>query len=50
MAFRVTLVPSGHEFEVPDGKTVLTAGLEAGFNMPYSCRAATCRTCRGRNT
>ena len=50
MAFRVTLQPSGHSFEVPEGKTVLTAGLDAGFNMPYSCRAATCRTCRGRIT
>jgi CDP-4-dehydro-6-deoxyglucose reductase len=50
MAFRVTLQPSGHSFEVPDGKTVLTAGLDAGCNMPYSCRAATCRTCRGRIT
>jgi CDP-4-dehydro-6-deoxyglucose reductase len=48
MPFRVTLQPSGHSFEVPEGQTVLTAGLEAGCNMPYSCRAATCRTCRGK--
>src|ERR1700752_5058515 len=48
MGFKVILQPSGHTFEVPDGPTVLTAGLDAGFAMPYSCRAATCRTCRGR--
>lgn len=48
MAFRVTLQPSGHTFEVEEGKRVLDAGLEAGFAMPYSCRAGTCRTCRGR--
>ena len=47
MAFRVVLQPSGHSFEVPPDKTVLLAGLEAGFHMPYSCRVGTCRTCRG---
>ena len=47
MAFRVVLQPSGHSFEVPPDKTVLLAGLEAGFYMPYSCRVGTCRTCRG---
>ena len=48
MGFRVTLQPSGHAFEVPEGKPILTAGLDAGWNMPYSCRAGTCRTCRAR--
>ena len=48
MAFTVTLQPSGHRFEVPEGVSILTAGLDAGYLMPYSCRASTCRTCRGR--
>ncbi len=48
MAFQVTLKPSGHTFEVKEGQRVLDAGLEAGFAMPYSCRAGSCRTCRGR--
>jgi CDP-4-dehydro-6-deoxyglucose reductase len=48
MPFRVTLSPSGHAFEVPEGKTVLVAGLAAGRLLPYSCRAGICRTCRGR--
>ena len=30
------------------GKRVLDAGLAAGYAMPYSCRAGTCRTCRGK--
>jgi CDP-4-dehydro-6-deoxyglucose reductase len=47
MAFKIELQPSGHSFEVPPDKTVLLAGLEAGFHMPYSCRVGTCRTCRG---
>jgi CDP-4-dehydro-6-deoxyglucose reductase, E3 len=47
MAYKIELQPSGHSFEVPPDKTVLLAGLEAGFYMPYSCRVGTCRTCRG---
>jgi len=47
MAHRVTLKPSGHSYEVPEGKSVLQAGLDAGFMLPYSCRAGVCRTCRG---
>ena len=47
MPHRVTLKPSGHSFEVPDDKTVLQAGLDAGYELPYSCREGVCRTCRG---
>ena len=47
MSHRVTLQPSGHSFEVPDGKTILHTGLAAGFNMPYSCKTGVCTTCRG---
>src|SRR5437660_2000559 len=47
MAHRVTLKPSGHSYEVAEGKSVLQAGLDAGFMLPYSCRAGVCRTCRG---
>ena len=48
MSHRVTLLPSGHTYEVPEGKSVLTAGLVAGCNMPYSCRSGCCLTCVGR--
>jgi CDP-4-dehydro-6-deoxyglucose reductase len=47
MAHRVVLKPSGHAFEVPDGQSVLQAGLDAGYQLPYSCREGVCRTCRG---
>ncbi|AIO33843.1 2Fe-2S iron-sulfur cluster binding domain protein [Burkholderia cenocepacia] len=46
--FHVTLHPSGHEFDVIRGKTVLTAALEAGYHIAYSCRSGTCGTCRAR--
>ena len=48
MGFAVTLRPSGRSFEVADGKTVLVAGLAAGCNLAYSCRAGSCTTCRAR--
>jgi CDP-4-dehydro-6-deoxyglucose reductase, E3 len=44
---KVTLQPSGHSFEVPEGHNVVQAGIDAGFMLPYSCRAGVCRTCRG---
>ena len=47
MAHHVTLKPSGHTYEVEEGKTILQAGLDAGHMLPYSCRAGVCRTCRG---
>ena len=45
---RVTLQPSGRQFDVPEGKAILTSALEAGLNLAYSCRAGNCTTCRGR--
>lgn len=47
MAFTITLKPSGHTFEVPEDKSILHAGLAAGWMMPYSCQTGVCRTCRG---
>jgi CDP-4-dehydro-6-deoxyglucose reductase, E3 len=46
MTHRVTLRPSGHDYEVADDQNVLQAGLDAGFMLPYSCRSGVCRTCR----
>lgn len=48
MSFEVTLMPSKKRFTVSAGKSILTAGHDAGIAMPYSCRAGACRTCRGR--
>lgn len=48
MGFNVILRPSGRNYEVPAGSSVLDAALSSGINMPYSCRAGNCKTCRGR--
>ena len=47
MSHRVTLKPSGHNYEAAEGQNILQAGLDAGFMLPYSCRSGVCRTCRG---
>jgi ferredoxin len=44
-AWRVSLLPSGRSFEGEEGQTVLAAGLQAGVELPSSCRNGTCRTC-----
>lgn len=47
MAHRVRIIPSGHEFAVESGETVLEAALRHGHMLPYGCRNGTCRACLG---
>ena len=46
--FKVTLQPSGHEFEVEPGEAILAAALRHGFVLPYGCRNGACGSCKGR--
>ncbi|GAB1394505.1 CDP-6-deoxy-delta-3,4-glucoseen reductase [Rhodocyclaceae bacterium] len=48
MAYQVTFQPSGHQFSVADDKTLLEAGLDAGFNLPYGCKNGACGACKGK--
>lgn len=48
MSFKVTVLPSRHEFSVEDGQSVLDAALAAGIVLPYSCRNGACSTCKGK--
>ena len=34
--------------QVPEGKTVLDAALDAGMDAPYSCMGGVCCTCRAK--
>jgi len=46
----VVLSPSGKEFSVRPGETVLAAALRQGIMLPYSCRNGTCASCKCRLT
>ncbi|MEO7312118.1 MAG: iron-sulfur cluster-binding domain-containing protein [Chitinophagaceae bacterium] len=37
-----------HALFVPFNKSILTAALDAGIDLPYSCRGGRCSTCKGR--
>ncbi|HWA38348.1 MAG TPA: CDP-6-deoxy-delta-3,4-glucoseen reductase [Burkholderiales bacterium] len=45
---RVTLQPSGLQFDVEDGESVLTAALRQGYVLPYGCRNGACGSCKGK--
>jgi CDP-4-dehydro-6-deoxyglucose reductase len=48
MTHRITIEPSGHQFEVEPGNTILRAALAAGIHLPYGCRNGACGACKGR--
>jgi CDP-4-dehydro-6-deoxyglucose reductase, E3 len=45
---KVSILNSGHHFEVRPSQTVLEAAIEAGINLPYGCRNGTCGACKGK--
>ncbi|MFA5081300.1 MAG: CDP-6-deoxy-delta-3,4-glucoseen reductase [Hydrogenophilaceae bacterium] len=48
MSHQVTIQPSGHQFTVQDGETVLEAALRQDFALPYGCRNGACGACKGK--
>lgn len=48
MAHQVTIQPSGHQFSVAEGGTILEAALDAGINLPYGCKNGACGACKGK--
>jgi CDP-4-dehydro-6-deoxyglucose reductase len=48
MTHQVTVQPSGHVFQVPEGETVLAAALGEGYHLPYGCRNGACGSCKGK--
>ena len=48
MNCKVRVLPSGHEFTVRPGESVLDAALRQGVTLPYGCRNGTCGSCKGK--
>lgn len=48
MTSTVHILPSGHQFPVEQGQTLLEAGLRAGLALDYGCSAGNCGQCRAR--
>ena len=45
-AFHITIEPSGREFDVAAGETILAAGIAQGINLPYGCKDGACGSCK----
>jgi CDP-4-dehydro-6-deoxyglucose reductase, E3 len=45
---KVKIQPSGHQFDVAEGESVLTAALRQDLVLPYGCRNGACGTCKGK--
>lgn len=48
MTHRVRIEPSGHEFVVEGGDTLLEGALRAGLALDYGCNNGLCGQCRAR--
>ena len=45
---RITLQPSGLQFEIEDNESVLAAALRQGYVLPYGCKNGACGSCKGK--
>jgi CDP-4-dehydro-6-deoxyglucose reductase len=44
----IILQPSGLQFSVEAGETVLAAALRQGYVLPYGCKSGACGSCKGK--
>jgi CDP-4-dehydro-6-deoxyglucose reductase len=47
MSYQITIQSSGHHYTAKASQSVLQSALDAGINLPYSCRNGTCGSCKG---
>ena len=48
MAYQVTVMPSGRQFEAAADETILSAALRQGIGLPYGCKNGACGSCKSR--
>ena len=44
-SFRARIQPGGEAFDAPARQPLLLSAVDAGLDMPNSCRTGTCRSC-----
>jgi len=47
MSHKVTVHPSGHQFDVDEGEAILDAAMRQNIDLPYGCRGGACGACTG---
>jgi CDP-4-dehydro-6-deoxyglucose reductase, E3 len=47
MSYTVTIHPTGHQFDVEEGETILDAAMRQNIDLPYGCRGGACGSCAG---
>lgn len=48
MTFKVSIQPSGHQFDAKSDETILQGALNNGIGLPYGCRNGACGSCKGK--
>ncbi len=48
MSFKVSVQPSGKQFEVQPGEAILAAALRQDVILPYGCRNGACGSCKAQ--
>ncbi len=48
MSYRVTIEPSGHQFNSEAGETLLESALRSGVSIAYHCSSGSCGECHGK--
>ena len=48
MSFKITLEPSGRQFDVAADEAILPAAIRQGVGLPYGCRDGACGSCKSR--
>ena len=46
MPFQVQVQPSGRQFAVNEGETLLEAGIRQNMGLPYGCKDGACGSCK----
>ena len=48
MTFKVSIQPSGNEYQAKPDESILQSALNNGIGLPYGCRNGACGSCKGR--